>query len=366
MRLVFETPGATNQIGEVLQSASLRSKSLALASAYLTNWNLGPMADQFKCVGHVRILCGHVLSGDTDPRLAEELKKLPNVEIRFRKDLHAKVAITENNVIIGSANATSNGFGGGRMDAAAVLNSVRARREALKWFDTLWDLRDSEDARVLEPQDWEQARAVWDAKNPPQGSKPHFVDLFYSGQLSPRVSFAFYHDMDTGLSDENAWAAIHERGRGTNGWAYQDPRLAYWVESQNPTGKRANGILKSIRGVLRQVRGSEVICFLVRLDNNDRIAQFLLKGTYVARPTGECFPVEERGCTYFVSLYHIVVSRALPFKIAPGSERTRDFLRTLQRSLKRNSAAWKRYASTNAGQYLYCTQAKLKSLLDGI
>lgn len=88
-----------------------------------------------------RVLCD-AYSGACNPREIEKLLDL-EVEVLDCPGLHAKVYISPDNVIIGSANASANGLGREDLElnlgleAAIVTDSSKAVSDARKWFDRL-------------------------------------------------------------------------------------------------------------------------------------------------------------------------------------------------------------------------------------
>lgn len=93
-----------------------------------------------------RILCD-ALSGGCNPSelraLFEKGKTSSSFEVRHLRKLHAKVYLTPNTVIVGSANASTNGLGEegdvGTIEAAIASKSDTVIKETFAWFQTKWD-----------------------------------------------------------------------------------------------------------------------------------------------------------------------------------------------------------------------------------
>ena len=88
----------------------------------------------------VQVLCD-LESGSCNP---DEIQKLINADVQVKslKGLHAKVWISENMVVIGSANASSNGLGfyhDGHREAAVCMTNESFAKTVTNWFDRLWD-----------------------------------------------------------------------------------------------------------------------------------------------------------------------------------------------------------------------------------
>ena len=92
---------------------------------------------------NVSVICD-LLSGACNP---EPIKKLRDagVQIRTCHKMHAKVWISGNEVLLGSANVSANGLGFGNQDdrtgnieASIHLTDENFSQQVQKWFDQLW------------------------------------------------------------------------------------------------------------------------------------------------------------------------------------------------------------------------------------
>ncbi len=112
----------------------------------------------------LRIICNLAMGG-TNPEAIKALSKLKNVEIQQLDNLHAKVAITEHAVLIGSANVSANGLGfeGGECtrwhEAGLLSDAVDHMQAARVWFDALWSR-----AYQVKDIDLEDARIKWQSR----------------------------------------------------------------------------------------------------------------------------------------------------------------------------------------------------------
>jgi phosphatidylserine/phosphatidylglycerophosphate/cardiolipin synthase-like enzyme len=104
----------------------------------------------------IRIICD-AYSGCCNPAELGVLLRKKSFHIKWFKGLHSKVYITPNYVVVGSANASSNGLGDESVQAsnveAAVLVSHGGFRTSVEaWFDELWrsasDLTDADMPRI--------------------------------------------------------------------------------------------------------------------------------------------------------------------------------------------------------------------------
>lgn len=98
----------------------------------------------------IRILCD-LTSGGTNPAEIENiLTELLNVRVKHCSGLHAKVYISEDAVLVGSANASTNGLriegqiASDTLEEAALISREDACRRAVKnWFERHWNSRAS-------------------------------------------------------------------------------------------------------------------------------------------------------------------------------------------------------------------------------
>ena len=110
---------------------------------------------------HFEILCNLTMGG-TNPAPIQVLLDQPNVTIRMLNDLHAKVVIGKDSVIVGSANFSSNGLNleldeaGGWKEAGIVSNDPTNLKDVEKWFANLWT-----SSLEIKSHHLEEAKAQW-------------------------------------------------------------------------------------------------------------------------------------------------------------------------------------------------------------
>ena len=133
--------------GEILKSIKTlinKSTKIDLAVAYWGNGALQMTAlDQIHQTTKVRIICD-LESGACNPDVIRQLIK-KRFQVRSLKSLHAKVYIGEKSLIVGSANASSNGLASegvdtnGMHEAAALITEESTLTAANQWFSRdLW------------------------------------------------------------------------------------------------------------------------------------------------------------------------------------------------------------------------------------
>ena len=115
--------------------------------------------------GNLQIIC-NLESGATNPNVISKLMHLPNVEIRQHNNLHAKVIVGENKVIVGSANFSDNGLNleGGELigwEEAGIVTKDLNELEAISlWFNGLW-----ENSCAISTDELREAQELWKSRD---------------------------------------------------------------------------------------------------------------------------------------------------------------------------------------------------------
>lgn len=114
-----------------------------------------------------RVIC-NLNSGGTNPSVISSMLENKNLKIRTLDKLHAKVIISENKAIVGSANFSSNGLNlegdlvhQGWEEAGIEVKNKIAVAEIQVWFDELW-----KSSKPITPSMLENAHIAWDARTP--------------------------------------------------------------------------------------------------------------------------------------------------------------------------------------------------------
>jgi hypothetical protein len=107
-----------------------------------------------------RLICDTTMGG-TNPSELEKLGAPDNPNLRHLPGLHAKVYLSSNGLVTGSANASNNGLGFTSEAALVEAATFHAPDEdafaaAAAWFERLWRLSNQVDSGALEV-----ARAAW-------------------------------------------------------------------------------------------------------------------------------------------------------------------------------------------------------------
>ena len=115
--------------------------------------------------GRVRVICD-LLSGSCNPTEIETLLGL-GVRVKTLNHLHAKVWISGDDVIIGSANASKSGLprnndsgAGGNIEAAVLSRDVSLSSELQGWFDNQWQA-----SAIITEDNLADAARLWQRRN---------------------------------------------------------------------------------------------------------------------------------------------------------------------------------------------------------
>lgn len=134
----------------------LAGKNVRIASAFL-----GSGAENLISKG-ARVLCD-ISMGGTNPEVLAVLSKKVGDNLRHLPDFHAKVYISDEGCIVGSANLSSRGVGflsqATLIEASVFLEpGHEASKAAAAWFEKIWENADS-----VGPEDIEWAKIRWKA-----------------------------------------------------------------------------------------------------------------------------------------------------------------------------------------------------------
>lgn len=101
-------------------------------------------------------------AGATNPKVVEQLQEMKGVQVKQRDRLHAKLYLGQNEMIVGSANASANGLGAEGHEATHWCElGVRtacpdALAQAAAWFDRQWSC-----GLKITPRDITAAKEKW-------------------------------------------------------------------------------------------------------------------------------------------------------------------------------------------------------------
>lgn len=167
----------------------------------------------------IRILCD-VMSAGCNPYEIEKALKPPlsgSVKVKYLPRLHSKVFLADKAVLVGSANASTNGLGeqgSANIEAATITNDAKVISAAKEWFNNKWD----KEAITVTPSLLMQAKKV---KRPPL-TETFLEELIRNPALfGKRVIFWFVNDAASvdAVKAFNRIAANHYSKEEQKSWA---------------------------------------------------------------------------------------------------------------------------------------------------
>lgn len=181
-----------------------------------------------------RILC-NAHSGVCSPEALNSMIRLPRMEVRSSRRLHAKVYCADDCVIVGSANASANGLGfesegevGGLHEAAILSREPNVVAAVVRWFDDLYSLFASE---VVDEQLIETIRPIWNAQRRKRSavSEPNSLDVLealdrHPGMLRDRgIKVSIYRNSARTEQAESITAKLEKSFKGKRSEERYDP-----------------------------------------------------------------------------------------------------------------------------------------------
>ena len=155
----------------------------------------------------LRIICNLALGG-TNPAAIEKLQKLKGAEVHQLDNLHAKLVLTDRQLVLGSANISTNGLGLEASEAAGfrelgmLSRDAKDLKDAGAWFDALWKT-----SRKIEEADLELARKAWAKRRKGRPFRKEagtggLLELQAAGLKEREIYFAVYHKHLSPLAKE--------------------------------------------------------------------------------------------------------------------------------------------------------------------
>lgn len=157
----------------------------------------------------IKIIC-NLDSGATNPNFVRACYKDNRVTIKNIGNLHAKVYIGRNRVIVGSANASANGLGfhnnevTGWIEAGVVLTAERSLNSIAEWFDELWYA-----SREITHEHIEDAKRLWAAR---RRNRPTSSFLNYPLEELPNIIISWWPTRDLPMFETNKDSVIQALG----------------------------------------------------------------------------------------------------------------------------------------------------------
>lgn len=340
-KVIFDNTENRDNIGRVINSFFNEEKSCQIISAYLSENDILNDPDKIRSM---KIIC-NARSSSTNPYILNSLLKNKNIDIKSRSDIHAKVYIFQNKVLISSANATPNGLGSGTLEAASLVESKDAVDKTHSWYESLWNDKGSENVRDFSESDWEKLKSAWNIKNG-RNKLPMLIDLINTKSIPENVVFGFWHQVSDGPSKDKVSKASSKDGLIELPERIED--WDYWIE-----GNASEVSQESLNKTLNKHYSS--VC--INLKANDWPATKIYKtGHYSSRMLDRSLSYRFRNNNLLLSLYRTDKSK-MPFKIDSESI---DLINT---SILNNPQEWRKYQKSKDGMFGYCSAEQLYKLV---
>jgi hypothetical protein len=186
----------------------------------------------------LRVIC-NLSMGGTNPKAIAQLQQLPGAEVRQLSDLHAKLVLTDDKLVVGSANISTNGLGleknevAGWRETGLLSEEPQHLKSANAWFDVQWQA-----AQEIKAADLEAAGAGWQrrrGRRPRIGNDTSFMTMSADTLRDRPVYFAIYRQYASkeareALKNEKAVA----RANGQLEWVSGLDVFEAWEEGDLP------------------------------------------------------------------------------------------------------------------------------------
>ena len=200
--LIFDDLDNRKSVGETFQSLLSETRTLRFISPYVSSgsWNPQKIFENSQ-VKHIDILCD-LKNPACNPKTVRELSRDERISIKYMNNIHAKVYIFDNKVLVTSANFTPNGMDDGLIEAGSVEDDLECTQ---KWYSSLWekaecvpDVNDDVSWNIL-IANWYRARQkrIKELETlPKEKDTVHFLDLLKEGNAHDEIVFSFWYKPD--------------------------------------------------------------------------------------------------------------------------------------------------------------------------
>jgi len=345
MEIILDSIINKDKIGQaIIASMKECQGAVNIVSPYVSETNL---FDLLKMGSPLRLVCD-ARSPACNPEVLEKLLEM-KVEIRSRRDIHAKVYIFESEAYVTSANATPNGLGHGMIEACTKVGDKKSLFELNEWFENIWSEKDTENVADFSDHEWNTLKANWKLK-PKNGKtkKPNLSDLIYSKKLPTNIVFLFWHQTDKAPEQKDVLAktpqdSIIELPESMKDWDF-------FIESED-----SNGQFNLLKDILKNYYGS--LCINIKTNSYPIETAYAVEAV-ASRLLDKPIRFQFEGEKLILSLYR-TDNVNLPFKVDG------DAIKLINKSIKENRDIWEKYFETDEGRFGYCSVEALYGLVEG-
>ncbi len=225
MRLLTQNSQTKKQIGQIIKE----STNIKFAVAF---WGHGS-SETIKMSKNkkVKIIC-NLESGATNPHEIIKIGKLIGFKnIKSVKNLHAKVYLTENKLILGSSNFSSNGLSlegaetNKLIEANVLIDNQLIIKQTNLWFDSLWKDAKEVDEKYCQKfiSKWAKRRAISDS----QIIEPDFFKAYQSGMYNEEDVYIII-DIDGFTAAEEKIGDKIAKETFSDDLFYKGKEISYW------------------------------------------------------------------------------------------------------------------------------------------
>lgn len=337
--VILDSVENKNRIGDTVNSFLKEEARLKLVSPYISETEIFSKNKQIKSF---KIIC-NARSSSTNPYLLRKLLER-GIEIKSRKDIHAKTYIFKDKAIISSANATFNGLDIGTIEAASVVDSERDISNLNSWFNSLWDHKCTENVSDFSDAEWIKLEAAWNIRS--KKSKHNLIDLINTKSIPEDYIFCFWHKTKDApaknkIADTSAEQGIVELPENIEKWDY-------WIEGDSNEVDK-----ESIDKILENYYSK--VCINFRTDSWPASKVYKTE-LFPSRLLDKTISHKFRNKTLLISLYR-TDNINLPFNIDNSA------IELINNSISRNKKAWDKFYETEDGKSGYCTAKQLYKLV---
>jgi hypothetical protein len=354
-----------NRVKELFNQTN---SELLIVSPYISVIKDFDLEKKLKNLKNVKIIC-NLYSYNCNPFLIYDLKD--KVQIKTRSDIHAKAYITPDKTIIGSANLTPNGIGGGIIEASMLINNKNSQKALHGWFYQMWeDTSHTIDIDSIDDNEWLRLKAKWVEKGgyspvingKRRIKKANFVDMFLADKLN-NAGISFYHNF--GKTEKKDIDAFIKKKN-----IVLPPDWDYWEEEVIEHKSKINVAkrIETFNKVFKKYKNSYMIHIAYRPSNNqnkkEEVKIFNRSGIFVSKtiPMALEFPYKKNK-SIILSFYEKLKESDLPFSIEKPKWKRDLLIDCLNRSLIKNKNEWKGFWESNEGYFGYSNLTTLKSAL---
>jgi hypothetical protein len=355
MKLFLDSLTKRDLTGDFLQNLlSTNPDRLFIVSPYITGKYSDSIIRKIKKISDVKIICD-VEGGDCNPYLLLELLNNTNIKIRSRGDVHAKVYLFDNCVLLGSNNLTTRSLGTDLMEGAVLIQSKDNIRQALTWFKELW----KDTKKRSEDIDWQKAKAKWDSKPERSGkSKPHILDMMIADEYN---NFLFQFYTEDACLDQDETIKFYKRMEGfkfsKNVSFYEENEIPYKNNSLIRTE------LENLAFINDKYKDHYVLGLSCKSTDSLTINSFNFKSIGASRFLCMTVPHKFRDNAIIITFHEGYPANEFKFAISNTAKKNTIFCDWLNRSLQHNRKEWQRYFKSKLGNYWFCEGDFLKNIL---